>query len=338
VRDSLALALNPPADEPRMNRPELVMITVMGTACAPLSGENPYRIGKDGTPRILPGTGGITPSHRVGDPCVRLQADHVEPGVSIRHEPRIRGGDGANQALQTYSCVGNWAVVMSGACKGARGVVTGKHGGVDTVLVDFPTDVMLKMALGDRIQVYAYGLGLKLVDHPNVEVLNASPRLIARWGLTHGRGPLIAPVTHVVPAKIMGSGLGRNTVLRGDYDIQLFDQEVARRYGLNSLRFGDMVAIENADNRYGRSYSADHVSIGVIIHSDSTVAGHGPGVVTLLTGRREHLRYRRDRNTNLAQLLDIRAPGRPRAQPPISVRARPRAPMPRVPVLERSRR
>jgi hypothetical protein len=321
-----------------MNRPELVMITVMGQACSPLSPENPYRIGRDGHPRILPGTGGIVPSHRVGDPCVRLQADHVEPGVSIRHEQRIRGGDGANQALQTYSCVGNWAVVMSGAAKGARGVVTGKHGGVDTVLVDFPTDVMMKMALGDRIQVYAYGLGLKLLDHPHVEVLNASPRLIARWGLTHGGGPLIAPVTHVVPSKIMGSGLGRNSAMRGDYDIQLFDQEVARRYGLNSLRFGDFVAIENADNRFGRSYSGEHLTIGVVIHSDSTVAGHGPGVVTLLTGPREHLGYRRDRDANLAGRLEIRTPAPPRPQPPISAPRRPRVVTPRTSVLERSRR
>jgi hypothetical protein len=314
------------------------MITVMGQACSPLSPENPYRIGQDGTPRILPGTGGIVPSHRVGDPCVRLAADHVEPGVSIRYEQRIRGGDGANQALQTYSCVGNWAVVTSGRCAGQRGVVTGKHGGVDTVLVDFPTEVMMRMALGDRIQVYAYGLGLKLLDHPQVEVLNASPRLIARWGLQHGRGPLVAPVTHVVPAKIMGSGLGRNSALRGDYDIQLFDQEVARQYGLNSLRFGDLVAIENADNRFGRSYSGGYVSIGVIIHSDSTVAGHGPGVVTLLTGRREHLGYRRSGEANIAGLLEIRTPARPRALPPITVRPRPRPVTPRIPVLERSRR
>jgi hypothetical protein len=330
--------MNPPADEPRMNRPELVMITVMGVACSPLSPENPYRIGRDGVPRILPGTGGIVPSHRVGDPCVRLAADHVEPGVSIRHEQRVRGGDGANLALQTYSCVGNWAVVMNGAAKGARGVVTGKHGGVDTVLVDFPVEVMLKMALGDRIQVYAYGLGLRLIDHPHVTVLNASPRMIARWGLTHGRGPLIAPVTHVVPAKIMGSGLGRNSAIRGDYDIQLFDQAVARRYGLNSLRFGDLVAIENADNRFGRSYSGEHLAIGVVIHSDSTVAGHGPGVVTLLTGPKDHLRYRRDANANIAGLLSIREPARARPQPPITVRQRAASPTPRIPVLHRSLR
>jgi hypothetical protein len=337
IRDSLALRTNAPAGEPRMNRDELVMITVLGQACSPLSPENPYRIGQDGVSRILPGTGGIVLSHRVGDACVGLQADHVEPGVSIRHEQRVRGGDGANLALQTYSCVGNWAVVTSGRCAGARGVVTGKHGGVDTVLVDFPFEVLRNLALGDRVQVYAYGLGLRLLDHPAVTVMNASPRLIAAWGLTHGRGPLVAPVTHVVPAKIMGSGLGRNSALRGDYDIQLFDQEVARRYGLNSLRFGDLVAIENADSRYGRSFSQGHVTIGVVIHSESTVAGHGPGVVSLLTGARRDLRYVRDGQANIAGVLQVRAVAPPKSRRPIvtsrsgRVAAAPRA------ALQRSR-
>ena len=306
--------------EPRMNRDELVMITVLGEACSPLSGENPYRVGQDGKLRILPGTGGITLSHRVGDACVGLAGDHVEPGVSIRHERRVRGGDGANMALQTYACVGNYAEVVSGRCRGARGVVTGKHGGVDTVLVDFPDAVMRRMAIGDRVQVYACGLGLRLVDHPEVAVMNAAPRLIARWGLKHGDGPLVAPVTHVLPAKLMGSGLGKSNAVRGDYDIQLFDQKVARRHRLNTLRFGDLVAITDADNRYGRSWSSGHVAIGVVIHSESTVAGHGPGVVSLLAAQSRHLRWRLDPAANIAGLLGVRPPAAPRARPPLVAR------------------
>lgn len=308
-----------------MNRDELVMMTVLGEACSPLSAENPYRVGQDGKLRLLPGTGGITLSHRVGDPCVGLAADHVEPGVSIRHERRVRGGDGANMALQTYASVGNYAEVVSGRARGARGVVTGKHGGVDTVLVDFPLEVMRRMAIGDRIQIYACGLGLRLLDHPEVAVMNAAPRLIARWGLKHGDGPLVAPVTHVVPAKLMGSGLGKSNTVRGDYDIQLFDQAVARRHRLNALRFGDLVAITDADTRYGRSYSGGHVTIGVVIHSESTVAGHGPGVVSLLTAQAPHLRWRLDPAANIAGRLGLRQPAPPRERPPLVVaqRARP---------------
>jgi hypothetical protein len=317
---------------PRTNAPELVMITVIGQVCSPLERENPYRIGQDGVPRVLPGSGGIVLSHRVGDPCVGLAADHVEPGVSIRNEQRVQNANGPNLALQTYSCVGNWAVVVSGRCAGARGVVTGKHGGVDNVLIDFPRSVLGRLAIGDRIQVYAYGLGLRLLNHPAIKVTNCSPRLIARWHLDHGHSRLGVPITHRIPARIMGSGLGRNNVQRGDFDIQLSDQAEVRANRLNSLRFGDMVAIIGSDSRFGRSYMSGRVTIGVIVHSESTVAGHGPGVVTLMTGPLEAFSLRYDRDANIARLLDIRPLARPRPAAPIIARER------RSPVVSANRK
>ena len=167
----------------RTNARDLVMISVAGQVASPTERGTPWRIGYDGRPRSLPGTGGIVLNHRVGDPCVGLAGDHVEPAVSIRNEARAAGGnpDAANQALQSYSCVGNHAIVTSGRAVGARGVVTGKHGGVDTVLIDFPLPAMRQMAIGDRIQVWAYGLGLRLTDYPDVAIWNCSPRLLARW-------------------------------------------------------------------------------------------------------------------------------------------------------------
>ena len=164
-------------------------------------------------PRVLPGTGGIVLSHRVGDPCVGLAGDHVEPGASIRNEGRSVKGerDGSNLALQTLTCIGNAARVVSGSCAGRTGVVTGKHGGIDTVLVDFPIETLRRLAVGDRVQIYAYGTGVKLLDHPEIAVTNCSPRLLARWGLRGDRGRLAVPVTHLVPAALMGSGLGAPT-------------------------------------------------------------------------------------------------------------------------------
>jgi hypothetical protein len=317
---------------PRINGSELVMITVIGQICSPLERDNPYRIGQDGVPRVLPGSGGIVLSHRVGDPCVGLAADHVEPGVSIRNEQRVKNADGPNLALQTYACVGNWAVATTGRCAGTRGVVTGKHGGVDNVLVDFPPAALRRMAIGDRIQVYAYGLGLRLVEHPTIAVSNCSPRLIQRWGLEHGGSRLRVPVTHRIPARVMGSGLGRNNVERGDFDIQLFDRDSARAHGLDTLRFGDLVAIVGSDNRFGRSYVHDRLSIGVVVHSDSTVAGHGPGVVSLLTGPASDFDLDIRRCANIARLLGIRTPAAPRRSVPLVARgatARRAVPSPR---------
>ncbi|WP_027061453.1 DUF4438 domain-containing protein [Mesorhizobium loti] len=324
--------MKPPRTHPvhglRTNARDLVMISVAGQVASPTEKGTPWRIGYDGRPRSLPGTGGIVLNHRVGDPCVGLAADHVEPAVSIRNESRSAGGspDAANQALQSYSCVGNHAVVTTGRATGARGVVTGKHGGVDMVLVDFPLAAMRRMAIGDRIQVWAYGLGLRLTDFPDVAIWNCSPRLLARWRPVERNGRIHVKVTHRIPARVMGSGLGRNNVLRGDYDIQMSDPGMVRRYKLGSLRFGDIVGIMDADNRFGRSRLDGHVAVGVVVHSDSTVAGHGPGVVSLLSAPASLLQLELDPDANIARYLDIRQP-RP---------ARPCLPLPTVEQRERT--
>ena len=304
---------------PRINAGELVMITVLGQIASPLAASSPYRIGQDGVPRVLPGTGGIVLSHRVGDPCVGLAGDHVEPGASIRNEGRSVKGerDGSNLALQTLTCIGNAARVVSGACAGRTGVVTGKHGGIDTVLVDFPIETLRRLAVGDRVQIYAYGTGVKLLDHPEIAVTNCSPRLLARWGLRGDRGRLAVPVTHLVPAALMGSGLGRADVVRGDYDIQMFDPATVRRFRLGTLRFGDVVAIVDADNRFGRSFRRGYFAIGCVVHGESTVAGHGPGVVTLLSGPQSAFSVRADTTANVARVLNVRRLSAPRAALPL---------------------
>ncbi|WP_082006536.1 DUF4438 domain-containing protein [Sphingomonas sp. ERG5] len=306
----------------RTNARELVMISVMGEIASPLERGTPWRIGQDGKPRALPGTGGIVLNHRVGDAAVGVAGDHIEPGVSIRNERRTGGADAANQALQTYACVGNAAVVVSGAARGTRGVVTGKHGGIDNVLLDFPVAAMRRMAIGDRIQVWAYGLGLRLPDYPEVAIWNCAPRLLTRWRPRVVDGRILVPVTHRVPARLMGSGLGRNNVLRGDYDIQMSDPVMVARHRLGTLRYGDLVAVLDADNRYGRSRLEGFVSIGVIVHSESTVAGHGPGVVSLLSAPASVLQPVLDPRANIAAYLDIRTPRPPADFLPLAMRER----------------
>ncbi|MEI9983705.1 MAG: DUF4438 domain-containing protein [Aliidongia sp.] len=72
----------------RLNSDELVMQAMQGQIAHAVGRENPYRIGHDGVPRILPGTGGISINCRIGDPCVGLAADHVEPGVALHNNGR----------------------------------------------------------------------------------------------------------------------------------------------------------------------------------------------------------------------------------------------------------
>ncbi len=268
-----------PANTPRLNVKEIATISVLGRVAPPLTKGSSYRIGQDGGLRVLPGSGGITLSHRVGDRCVGLAADHLEPAVSIRSTDKGGGAvkDAANRALNVLACVGNVARVVSGPAMGATGVVTGKHGGVANVLVDFPVEQMRRMRIGDMIQISAAGQGLRLLDFPDIAIMNAAPDLLMRAGVRVHDRRLSVPVTHLVPSALMGSGLGKSSAARGDYDIQLFDTEVVRRFRLDTLRFGDLVAVVDADGRYGRSFSQGHTTVGIVIHSDSTVAG-GRGV------------------------------------------------------------
>lgn len=309
---------------PRVNADELVAVSVQGQIAHPVAAASAYRIGHDGVPRVLPGTGGIVLNKRIGDLCVGLAGDHIEPGVALHNNGREVVGprDGPNNALITYACVGNLARVLSGPCAGKTGLVTGKHGGINHVLVDFPTEVLLRLRIGDRVQIVSHGLGLRLPEHPRVEVLNCAPRLLRRWGIVVRDGRLHVPVTHLVPARIMGSGLGKNTAWRGDYDIQLVDRATRERHRLGSLRFGDLVAIADADARRGPSYAPGRVTIGVIVHGDSTVSGHGPGVTPLLSGPAAVLRPMLRPDANLAELFGVRRAVPPRVRATLAERDR----------------
>jgi len=307
----------------QINQPDLVMVAVMGQIAHPVGAGNPYRIGHDGVPRVLPATGGIVLNHRIGDRCVGLMGDHIEPGVALHNNNReiIGARNGSNLALITYSCVGNLARVISGPCRGKQGLVTGKHGGVDHVLVDFAPDVLQRLQIGDRIQINSFGLGLQLTDYPDVSVTNCSPILLRRWGICQNSRTLQVPVTHRIPAKIMGSGLGKNTVWRGDYDIQLFDPEIRDRYRLDTLRFGDFVAIIDGDTQYGPAYRNNRITIGVVVHGDSTVSGHGPGVTVLLTGSANRLHPIVNPQANLAVIFGLRTLPPARTYQPLAGRS-----------------
>jgi len=254
-----------------------------------------YDVSFDGRPFIVPSVGGITPNVRVGDSAFAFMADHIEPAVTIKHPD-----DRLNTTLNVLACIGNEAIVSSGDAKGERGRVTGKHGGVEHVMVDFSPEVMRRMTIGDKITVWSCGLGLRFLDLPDVLAFNLDPDLVHRMGMEIQGGRLRARVARIVPAAVMGSGLGRSTVVRGDYDIQTFDDELAEKHGLRELRLGDVVAISDADNSFGRIYRSGAISVGVVVHGGSFVAGHGPGVTTILTSAKGEIDVELDEHANLA--------------------------------------
>jgi hypothetical protein len=72
------------------------------------------------------------------------------------------------------------------------------------------------------------------------------------------------------------------------------------------LRLGDLVAIDDADNSFGRIYRSGAVTVAVVAHGASYLAGHGPGVTTLLTSPSGAIEPLIDANANLATILSLR--------------------------------
>ena len=291
----------------KTNRDKLVKVSVIGEVVSPVIGDSIYKITADGEPMILPGVGGITYNIRVGDPACGWMADHVELGVSLENrvsDPRFPRGQ--SNALNVLACIGNEAVVVKGDAKGERGVVVGKHGGIEHVMVDFQPAVMERLVIEDRVQIKACGVGLQLLDIPDVKVYNMSPEFLDAIGPRITKGMLEVPVTHEVPAAIMGSGLGSSQTSSGDYDITMFCAETVKECGLEDLRLGDLVAIRDADSSYGRIYRKGSVTVGIVTHSDCVIAGHGPGVTTLFTSTKGRIKPVISKDANVAKLLRLR--------------------------------
>lgn len=291
------------------NKDKLVKMAVIGYIAEARLGSPPYRVGADGSIGILPATGSITYNFRTGDTAVDFAGDHVEPAVTLYNPGSSNSRrSGESRGFNTLSCIGNKVRVLDGDAEGAEGNVIGKHGGSEHVMVDFKEpEVMKKMTPGDRMQVYAQGVGMELLNVDDVKVMSMSPQLMealtqAGMGITP-EGKLQISVALTIPAKIMGSGLGSDHVHTGDYDIQLFDDKVAEKYDLDELRFGDIVAITDADHSYGRIYKTDAITIGVVTHGGSIVAGHGPGVTTLFTSSEGNIEILTDPEANLKYLL-----------------------------------
>jgi hypothetical protein len=270
-------------------------------------GRGAWRVDIHGAPFILPSIGGITLNIQVGDSAFGWAGDHVEPGVSCTadtHKP----DEHPNNSLQVFACAGNPATVIGGEAKGATGVVIGHHGGSEHVIVDFPRAAKEKLTYDDKIMLHGKGQGLQLLDYPQITLFNLDPGLLHKMKIVEAGGKLVVPVTTRVPAACMGSGIGDSNVATGDYDIMTSDADTVKAYALDKIRFGDFVALLDHDNRYGRAYAQGAVTIGVVVHSDCRLAGHGPGVTTLMTCPTGLIEPVIDPRANMADLLGIGTP------------------------------
>ena len=284
----------------KTNKERLVKQSVQGKIHHPTSAPSPYRISHKGEPFVVPATGGITYNVKLGDAAFGWVGDHIEPGVSIKNDNAQE-----NVALNTLACIGNEAKVVSGDAKGAKGFVTGMHGGIDHVLVYFKEEDLEKMAVDDKILIKAHGQGLGLPEVPEVMVMNIDPELFLKLGIEVQEGKIKIPVVAEVPPYLMGSGIGSPTSFNGDYDIMTADEDAVKNNGLDKLRFGDLVLLRDCDNTYGRGYLKGAVSIGIVIHSDCIKMGHGPGITTIMTCKEPLIEGILSEKANIKNFLPI---------------------------------
>lgn len=281
----------------RTNEEFLIKMAVAAEAWSPALPRTNYRASAEGVPMLFYGTAGIILNARVGCRAYGWASDHIEPGVSVRHRD-----DGTEHALHYLNCVGNEVVVTTGSARGARGTVTGEHA---HILVDFPEEAMEEMAIGDRMVVRTHGVGLALLDYPHITVRKCSPSLLHAMGIEEvGAESLRVPVTAIMPAYLMGSG----AELMPEYvdqDLMSNDRDAIALHGVDKLRVGDIVAIQDHDHSTGRGYREGSIVIGLINHGDSYLMGHGPGVMTILSCPTPHLEPVIDPRANIANYLGI---------------------------------
>ncbi|MDE1161475.1 MAG: DUF4438 domain-containing protein [Acidobacteriaceae bacterium] len=287
------------------NEDRLVMVSVMGQIVHPsfpgLPAE-PYRFAADGSAFLLPTYGGIVYNVSVGDDAFGWVADCIHPGVSISLP-----ADTSNRGLNTFACVGNDAMVMTGDGKGTRGVVTGKSGRFsEQVIVHFPKEARKKFAVNDKIVIRSCGVGMSLEGHPEVYLKSLSPQLLKALELTEEDGRVQVPVVAKIPAHLIGAGAGL-TSEGGSIHLQTTDRAEIAALGLDKLRLGDVVALEDYDSRYQHGYLREAIGIAVVGQTDGPRAGYGPGMTLLMTATKGKIEPVIEPGTNLVSLLGIEA-------------------------------
>lgn len=281
------------------NKVFCVMHSVQGKVHHPQF--NGYRVDTDGHPRVLPGTGAISYNVKVGDPAFGWAGDHIEPGVSLHNPDKLE-----SNALNVFACIGNEARVVTGDAKGAKGFVTGSHGGIEHVLVYFDHETLEKMALDDKVLIKGWGQGLELTDHPQIKMMSLDPELFEKMNVTEDGDVLTVPVAATIPQTLMGSGVGSGFSQKGDYDLITSDRAMIAELGLDRLRFGDIVLLQDCDNTFGLGARLPGaVSIGVVVHSDCIKAGHGPGISIIMTCKEPKIKGLHDPQANIAHLMGL---------------------------------
>ena len=285
------------------NKDKLITLAVSGEI-VPAQVVRTYETTWDGKAKLCLGVGGINYNLKIGDKIFGwANGDRAEPGVCTDNTESSSRANGYRQK----TCLGNVGKVISGEAKGAKGYVVGKHGyrlpgGAHHILMHFDDETLEKMTIGDKILIKACGIGLTIKGYEDVKVWSLGPNLLEAMGIDDKDGKLHVPVVKEIPAELMGEGWGTGAH-SSHIGIQTSYPPDIEEYGLDELRFGDLVYLKDILSDWGRHHYRGGATIGVVVSGPSDVSGRGIGITTILSSKEGKLVPSIDPKANVGRYL-----------------------------------
>ncbi len=262
------------------NKDKLLTVAIQGQV-APAQPSRGYTVTWEGKPKMAIGTGSINYNLKIGDRVFGwASADRATVGVATEGVGEERFKD----AWPVYASIGNEVKVLSGGAKDEKGIVVGKFGSY--VLVHFEDGVLDKLAIGDSLAAKACGIGLEIEGFKDVFVHGLAPEVLEKLVTKINDGKLEVPVVMEIPAEIVGQGAGGSS-LTGNWHIQTCYPPDIKDYGLEKLRFGDIVLLKDTETDYGKGYYRGGATVGVVCSGPSDVSGLGIAVTPAFSSSSE---------------------------------------------------
>ncbi len=280
------------------NKDDLLSLAVQGQI-APAEPARSYVVTWEGKPKMALGIGGINYNLKIGGKVFGWAGgDRATVGVATVGI----GEDRFQTAWLSFTSIGNEVKVLGGGARGRKGLIIGKF--QSYVLVHFEDAVLENLAISDKLQVKARGVGLKIEGFEDVFVHGLDPDVLEALAAETEGGLLEVPVVKEIPAELVGQGAGGSS-LYGNWHIQTCYPPDIEKYGLKELRFGDLVLLRDIQTDYGKGYYKGGATVGVVCSGPSDISGLGIGITPILSTRAGKLKGRFDAAANIGKYLGI---------------------------------
>jgi hypothetical protein len=281
------------------NKDKLLTMAVQGQI-APAEPSRSYTATWEGKAKMAIGIGGINYNLKIGDKIFGWAAgDRATVGVATVGTGESRG----RGSWLTLTSIGNEVKIIEGDAKGGKGVIVAKF--ESYVLVHFEDSILEKLAVGNKLHVKAKGVGLEIEGFKDVFIHGLTPEVLEKIAVKNAAGKLEVPVVKEIPAELVGRGAGSGS-LTGNWHIQTCYPPDIKKYGLDELRFGDLVLLKDTQTDYGKGYFKGGATVGVVCAGPSDISGLGVGVTPILSTRSNKLVGRIDKTANIGKYLGLK--------------------------------